>query len=80
MAQVLEGSGERQVVGLRGRGQDVVHPLRSLYSGTGEERGECSQDTWEDDRLRTGKKPSEVTGGQRLRGSTRNGDATELLF
>lgn len=44
MAEVLEGSGQGQVVGLRGRGQDVVHPLGSLYRGTGEEavhRGQC---------------------------------------
>lgn len=35
MAEVLEGSGEGQVVGLRGRRQDVVHPLGSLYRGHG---------------------------------------------
>lgn len=35
MAQVLEGSGEGQVVGLRGCGQDVVHPLGPLYSDMG---------------------------------------------
>lgn len=39
MAEVLEGPGEGQVVGLRGRGQDVVHPLRSLYRGQG--RKQC---------------------------------------
>lgn len=33
MAEVLEGSGQGQVVGLRGRGQDVVRPLGSLYMG-----------------------------------------------
>ena len=38
MAEVLEGSGERQVVGLRGRGQDVVHPLGSFYGGVGGQR------------------------------------------
>lgn len=43
MAEVLEGSGEGQVVGLRGRGQDVVHPLGSLYRGQGEEVVRCSQ-------------------------------------
>ncbi len=40
MAEVLEGSGERQVVGLRGRGQDVVHSLGSLYRG--QERKRCA--------------------------------------
>ena len=35
-AQVLEGSGQGQVVGLRGRGQDVVRPLGSLYRRQGE--------------------------------------------
>lgn len=30
MAEVLEGPGQGQVVRLRGRGQDVVGPLRSL--------------------------------------------------
>jgi len=34
VAEVLEGPGQGQVVGLRGRGQDVVHPLGSLYRGT----------------------------------------------
>ena len=38
MAEVLEGSGQGQVVGLRGRGQDVVHPLGSLYRGQGRKR------------------------------------------
>lgn len=43
MAEVLEGSGEREVVGLRGWGQDVVHPLRSLYGGGkgGQGRKQC---------------------------------------
>lgn len=30
VAEVLEGPGQGQVVGLRGRGQNVVDPLRSL--------------------------------------------------
>lgn len=30
VAEVLEGPGQGQVVRLRGRGQNVVHPLRSL--------------------------------------------------
>lgn len=45
MAEVLEGSGQGQVVGLRGRGQDVVHPLGSLYRGQGKEAVGCSQCT-----------------------------------
>lgn len=40
MAEVLEGPGQGQVVGLRGRGQDVVHPLGSLYR---EYRGGAAQ-------------------------------------
>lgn len=46
MAEVLEGSGQGQVVGLRGRGQDVVGPLGSLYrGGQGEEAAGCGQRT-----------------------------------
>lgn len=45
MAEVLEGSGEGQVVGLRGRRQDVVHPLGSLYRGHGGGVMHCSQST-----------------------------------
>lgn len=40
MAEVLEGPGQGQVVGLRGRGQDVVHPLGSFYSGGRRGRGQ----------------------------------------
>lgn len=47
MAEVLEGSGQGQVVGLRGRGQDVVRPLGSLCrgGGQGEEAAGCGQRT-----------------------------------
>lgn len=52
MAEVLEGSGQRQVVGLRGRGQDVVHALGSLYRGQVEEVVHCSQ--WTESWVNTG--------------------------
>lgn len=46
MAQVLEGPGQGQVVGLRGRGQDV-HPLASVCGGGNDvwkERGSGPQE------------------------------------
>lgn len=46
VAQVLEGPGQGQVVGLRGRGQDV-HPLASVCGGGNDmwkERGSGPQE------------------------------------